>query len=133
MRNGVYVAGHATVHVAAIPEIVGAHHAAFTVSDVERSSAWYCDLLGFEQVMSGDDKDCQRPRPCPPSIRMVDRLAPVPLQAEQQLRRVPDRARPLLTSAAAFADALLAASFDGPTASEGEVEGVADTQQSTSA
>lgn len=40
-----------------MPEIVGAHHAAFTVSDVERSSAWYCDLLGFEQVMSGDDED----------------------------------------------------------------------------
>jgi glyoxylase I family protein len=40
-----------------MPEIVGAHHAAFTVSDVERSCAWYCDLLGFEQIMSGDDDD----------------------------------------------------------------------------
>ena len=26
------------------------HHIAFTVSDVERSRAFYCDLLGFEEV-----------------------------------------------------------------------------------
>jgi glyoxylase I family protein len=40
-----------------MPEIVGAHHAAFTVSDVERSSAWYCDLLGLVRVLSGDDAE----------------------------------------------------------------------------
>ena len=38
-----------------MPAIVGAHHVALTVSDVERSSAWYCDLLGLVPVLSGDD------------------------------------------------------------------------------
>ena len=38
-----------------MPAIVGAHHTALTVSDVERSSAWYADLLGLVQVLSGDD------------------------------------------------------------------------------
>ncbi len=38
-----------------MPEITGADHVAFTVSDVERSSAWYCDLLGLVQVLAGDD------------------------------------------------------------------------------
>jgi glyoxylase I family protein len=40
-----------------MPEIVGAHHAAFTVSDVERSSAWYCELLGLVPVLTGDDTE----------------------------------------------------------------------------
>lgn len=40
-----------------MPQITGANHAAFTVSDVERSSAWYCDLLGFTPVMGGDDDE----------------------------------------------------------------------------
>ena len=35
--------------------IAGAHHIAFTVSDVDRSAAWYCDLLGMQVVMQGDD------------------------------------------------------------------------------
>lgn len=30
--------------------IVGAHHSAFHVSDLDRSLAFYCDLLGFEVV-----------------------------------------------------------------------------------
>ena len=41
----------------AMPAIVGAHHVAFTVTDVERSSAWYCDLLGLVPVLRGDDAD----------------------------------------------------------------------------
>lgn len=40
-----------------MPAINGANHVSFTVSDVDRSRAWYCDLLGLEQVMSGDDED----------------------------------------------------------------------------
>jgi glyoxylase I family protein len=38
-----------------MPEISGAHHVALTVSDVERSSAWYGDLLGLVEVLRGDD------------------------------------------------------------------------------
>jgi glyoxylase I family protein len=39
-----------------MPGIAGIHHAALTVSDVERSAAWYQDLLGLQCVMSGDDE-----------------------------------------------------------------------------
>jgi catechol 2,3-dioxygenase-like lactoylglutathione lyase family enzyme len=39
-----------------MPDITGAHHAAFTVSDLERSLAWYTDLLGLIEVF-GDDTD----------------------------------------------------------------------------
>jgi glyoxylase I family protein len=35
--------------------ITGAHHIAFTVSDADRSAAWYCDLLGMQVVLDGDD------------------------------------------------------------------------------
>jgi glyoxylase I family protein len=37
-------------------EITGGHHIAFTVSDVERSKAWYSDLLGMVEVFGGDDE-----------------------------------------------------------------------------
>ncbi len=40
-----------------MPEVSGASHIAFTVTDVERSSAWYCTLLGLVQVAQGDDED----------------------------------------------------------------------------
>ena len=40
-----------------MPAVVGAHHTALTVSDVERSAAWYSDLLGLVQVLSGDDDE----------------------------------------------------------------------------
>ena len=39
-----------------MPDITGAHHMALTVTDVERSTAWYTDLLGLVQVL-GDDTD----------------------------------------------------------------------------
>jgi glyoxylase I family protein len=38
-----------------MPTLTGAHHVAFTVTDVERSSAWYCDLLDLVPVLSGDE------------------------------------------------------------------------------
>src|SRR3954468_15137055 len=38
-----------------VPAITGAHHVAFTVSDVERSAAWYSDLLGMATLLSVDD------------------------------------------------------------------------------
>lgn len=38
-----------------MPSIAGAHHMALTVRDVELSAAWYAELLGMKQVMSGDD------------------------------------------------------------------------------
>lgn len=31
-------------------QVGGIHHVAFTVSDVARSRAFYCDLLGFQEV-----------------------------------------------------------------------------------
>jgi catechol 2,3-dioxygenase-like lactoylglutathione lyase family enzyme len=40
-----------------MPTITGAHHAAFTVTDADRSAAWYADLLGLMTVLSGDDDD----------------------------------------------------------------------------
>ena len=38
-------------------DITGAHHAAFTVTDVERSRVWYEDLLGMTTVMQVDDDE----------------------------------------------------------------------------
>lgn len=40
-----------------MPAVSGANHIAFTVTNVERSSEWYCDLLGLVPVASGDDED----------------------------------------------------------------------------
>ena len=37
-------------------EITGGHHIVFTVTDVERSKAWYSDLLGMVEVFGGDDE-----------------------------------------------------------------------------
>lgn len=39
-----------------MPEISGLHHLALTVTDVERSAAWYQDLLGVVEVL-GDTND----------------------------------------------------------------------------
>jgi catechol 2,3-dioxygenase-like lactoylglutathione lyase family enzyme len=36
--------------------LTGIHHLALTVTDVARSAAWYCELLGMVQVI-GDDTD----------------------------------------------------------------------------
>ena len=33
-------------------DLVGLHHAALTVTDVERSARWYHDVLGMEEVFS---------------------------------------------------------------------------------
>jgi glyoxylase I family protein len=38
-----------------MPDITGAHHAALTVTDADRSAAWYADLLGMQIVLQGDD------------------------------------------------------------------------------
>lgn len=35
-------------------ELVGLHHAALSVTDVERSARWYRDVLGTEEVFSED-------------------------------------------------------------------------------
>ena len=37
--------------------ITGGHHIALTVTDVERSAAWYSDLLGMREVMRASDND----------------------------------------------------------------------------
>jgi len=39
-----------------MPSITGAHHAALTVSDADRSAEWYCGLLDMQVVMTGDDE-----------------------------------------------------------------------------
>ena len=38
-----------------MPSINAIHHVAFTVTDVERSAAWYADLLGMVVVLAGDE------------------------------------------------------------------------------
>jgi glyoxylase I family protein len=40
-----------------VPDITGPHHAAFTVSDLERSVAWYTDLLGLVELFRHDDDE----------------------------------------------------------------------------
>ena len=48
--------------------IRGAHHIALTVSDADRSAAFYGDLLGMKVVMSGDDDTVRfRVLACPTS------------------------------------------------------------------
>jgi glyoxylase I family protein len=39
-----------------MPTITGAHHVAFTVQDVDASTAWYQDLFGMQVVMQNDDE-----------------------------------------------------------------------------
>jgi catechol 2,3-dioxygenase-like lactoylglutathione lyase family enzyme len=39
-----------------MPAISGASHVAFTVTDVVRSSAWYCELLGLRQYHAGPNE-----------------------------------------------------------------------------
>jgi catechol 2,3-dioxygenase-like lactoylglutathione lyase family enzyme len=34
-----------------MPDIAGIHHISITVTDIERSVPWYCDLLGLEKLM----------------------------------------------------------------------------------
>jgi len=38
-----------------MPSVTGAHHMALTVTDAERSAAWYSELLGMQLLMSGDE------------------------------------------------------------------------------
>lgn len=39
-----------------MPTINAIHHVALTVTDVERSAAWYADLLGMVVVLAGDEE-----------------------------------------------------------------------------
>jgi glyoxylase I family protein len=38
-----------------MPAIMGGHHIALTVRNADESAAWYCELLGLQVVMEGDD------------------------------------------------------------------------------
>ncbi len=40
-----------------MPNIAGPHHVAFTVTDAERSAAWYQDLLGLQLLFQVDEDD----------------------------------------------------------------------------
>ena len=42
-----------------MPTITGGHHIALTVTDVERSAAWYADLFAMQVVMQGDEEEVQ--------------------------------------------------------------------------
>ncbi len=37
-----------------MPNLVGIHHAALTVSDLDESAAWYAAILGFEELFRED-------------------------------------------------------------------------------
>jgi len=37
-------------NVARMVELAGVHHLGLTVTDVERSARWYCDVLGFHEI-----------------------------------------------------------------------------------
>ena len=39
-----------------MPSITGGHHIALTVTDVDRSSEWYGELLGMSVMAAGDDE-----------------------------------------------------------------------------
>jgi glyoxylase I family protein len=39
-----------------MPRFTGIHHIALTVSDADRSAAWYRALLGLTEVLRGDDE-----------------------------------------------------------------------------
>jgi catechol 2,3-dioxygenase-like lactoylglutathione lyase family enzyme len=39
-----------------MPTITGAHHVAFTVQDVDASSAWYQDLFGMQPLLQVDEE-----------------------------------------------------------------------------
>jgi glyoxylase I family protein len=38
-----------------MPAITGGHHIALTVRNADTSAAWYCELLGMQVVLQGDD------------------------------------------------------------------------------
>lgn len=40
-----------------MPQISAIHHVAVTVTDLERSAAWYADLLGLQRLMEGTHPD----------------------------------------------------------------------------
>lgn len=39
-----------------MPNIAGAHHVAFTVTDVDRSAAWYQELFGMQLLLASDEE-----------------------------------------------------------------------------
>jgi catechol-2,3-dioxygenase len=39
-----------------LPEFTGVSHIGLTISDVERSKAWYSDVLGWQMLMEGTDE-----------------------------------------------------------------------------
>jgi len=39
-----------------VATITGGHHVALTVTDLDRSTEWYSDLLGMEVVFQGEDE-----------------------------------------------------------------------------
>ena len=40
-----------------MPDVSGIHHVSVTVTDIERSVPWYCDLLGLSKLMEESHPD----------------------------------------------------------------------------
>jgi glyoxylase I family protein len=40
-----------------VPDVSGIHHVSVTVTDIERSVPWYCDLLGMTKLMEEKHPD----------------------------------------------------------------------------
>jgi glyoxylase I family protein len=40
-----------------MPDVTGIHHVSVTVTDIERSVPWYCDLLGLTKLMEEQHPD----------------------------------------------------------------------------
>ena len=40
-----------------MPDVTGIHHVSVTVTDIERSVLWYCDLLGLTKLMEETHPD----------------------------------------------------------------------------
>jgi glyoxylase I family protein len=40
-----------------MPDVSGIHHVSVTVTDIERSVPWYCDLLGLTELMEESHPD----------------------------------------------------------------------------
>jgi catechol 2,3-dioxygenase-like lactoylglutathione lyase family enzyme len=43
-----------------MPTFTGVAHVGLSVTDIERSTAWYCDVLGFDLLMPTDEPGFQR-------------------------------------------------------------------------
>ena len=77
-----------------MPSITGGHHIALTVVDADRSAQWYCDLLGMQIVLDGDDEVVKYRVLLHPESGWLLGVRENKGRDPRTLRRVPDWARP---------------------------------------